>query len=81
MVVPAVKEDPAITQKIIETELIETYHWTFKEIAETKYRDLQRLFIIKKEKNAIERRQRNVQDLKSKSKGPGVGSRKFTREI
>ena len=70
---------PAIARKIIETELIEEYHWLPDEIAKIPYKRLQEHFLIKKQRNA--NIQTKIQIAKTKTATSKLGGRSFVREI
>ena len=75
--------DPAISKKIVEFELIEQYHWTYNEIQKMPYRKLQELFLIKRQKNESSQTKINIQKAKQQipsSTGSGK-MRKFYREV
>jgi hypothetical protein len=42
---------PAVKRSIIETELIDAYHWLPQDIAKIPYNFLQKFYIIKRQKN------------------------------
>lgn len=73
---------PAITRKIVESELIEQHHWLPQDIAKIPYKRLQEHFLIIKQKNVVMQSKANVQKFKQQNAGGGGGGRKtFTREI
>lgn len=72
--------DPAISKKIVEFELIEQYHWTYQQIQETPYKKLQELFIIKKQKNEVAQSKINIQKSKQQNQVGGKG-KKFYKEV
>lgn len=74
--------DPAISKKLLEFELIEQYHWTYEQIQRTPYRKLQELFVIRKQKNEATQTKINVQKAKQAAQAavPGKG-KKFYREV
>ncbi len=57
---------PAIKRAIIESELIEAYHWLPQDIKKIPYRDLQTFYIIRRQKSqTLEERQ--VMAIESKA--------------
>ena len=49
---------PAVKRSIIESELIDAYHWLPQDIKKIPYRDLQTFYIIKRQKSqTVEERQ------------------------
>ena len=73
--------DPAISKKIVEFELVEQYHWTYNQIQEIPYKKLQELFIIKRQKNEVAQTKINIQKAKQQV-GQGTGKmKKFYREV
>ena len=64
-------DDPAITRDILENELMEEYHWLPKDVAEIPYKKMQKILLIKKQKNAIMENKLNVEKLKrDQASGP-----------
>jgi len=73
---------PALTRAIIETELIDAYHWTFEEIDQIPYRRLQQHFMIKKQREEVNQHRASVQKFKSEQTTRSSGqSKRFYREV
>lgn len=74
---------PAVSRKILESELIEKHHWLPQDIAKIPYRKLQEHLLIQKQKNANLEAKISVAKAKnSLSQSTGSGRMKtFTREI
>ena len=64
-------------REIIETELIEEFHWLPSDIDKIPYKKLQKLFIIRREKGAAQQTKVNVKNSHSSRSG----QRKRYREI
>ena len=74
--------DPAITKKIVEFELVEQYHWTYEEIQRTSYKKLQELFLRKRQKNELAQTKINIQKAKQQVPKGGSGRmKKIYREV
>ena len=69
---------PAVKRSIIESELIEAYHWLPQDIKKIPYRDLQKFYIIRRQKNqTIEERQVMAMESNAeKNKQPKQGKSK-----
>ena len=69
---------PAMSRKILESDLIEKHHWLPQDIAKIPYKKLQEHLLIQKQKMI------NL-DVKTKTSKanfqPAKGQRKFIREI
>ena len=61
------------TPEMTELFLIEEYHWTPKQIAEIPYKKIQKLFLIKKQKNEAENVNRTMSQLKSQQNSMARG--------
>jgi len=73
---------PAVSRKIVETELIEEYHWLPQDIAKIPYKRLQEHFLIKRQKNANAAQKMQVQKFKANAQSVGSGQRRtFVREV
>ena len=75
---------PAISRKIIETDLIEKYHWLPQDLDKISYKRLQEHLLIVRQRN--EANQSKVQVEKSKQQNRGLSSsqgqrRRIIREI
>jgi len=57
--------DPAISRKITEAELIDKHHWLPHEIRKIPYRELQMYLIIENQKNASVNTKMNIEKAKS----------------
>ncbi len=75
--------DPAISRKITETELIEQHHWLPQDIANIPYKRLQEHFLILRQKNMVKQTQANVQKFKQQNSGGAVvgKTKKTYREV
>ena len=74
--------EPAVTRKIIESELIEQHHWLPQDIAEIPYKRLQEHFLIVKQKNVVTQSKANIQKAKQQNINRNGGQMKsFVREI
>jgi hypothetical protein len=66
---------PAVKRAIMEADLIDAYHWLPQDIKNIPYNDLQKLYIIKRQKNmTLEEKQilameNNKLNSKNKTKG------------
>ena len=69
---------PAISRKIMESQLIEEYHWLPQDIAKIPYKKLQELQLIRSVKNKGMQQKQAVAKAKQQN-APGM--KKFTREI
>ena len=72
--------DPAISRKITEAELIDRHHWLPQDIAEIPYKTLQTYLIIENQKNAVMQNKASVQNAKQNTSGSGQ-SKRFIREV
>jgi hypothetical protein len=66
----------AISRDIIEADLIEQFGWLPKEIAEIPYKKLQKLSLIRKQKNTSLATKKEISNMKNTAK-----SKKTYREI
>lgn len=75
--------DPAISRKILESDLIEKHHWLPQDIAKIPYKKLQEHLFIQRQKNVNNETRANIQKAKNNMpKMTGSGKmKKFTREV
>lgn len=75
--------DPAISRKILESELIEKHHWLPQDVEKIPYKKLQEYLLIQKQRNIHIANKANVANAKKNaSQMFGNGKMKsFTREI
>ena len=73
--------DPAISRKITEAELIDKHHWTLQQIRETPYKDLQTYLLIENQKNASMQTKMNTQKAKQQHTSGSGSSRRSYREV
>jgi len=71
----------SVTRDVTETMLMEEFHWLPKEIAEIPYITLQKLFIIRKQRQDVMESKKQVEQFKSQHQSKGSGSRSYTREV
>jgi len=62
---------PAVKRAIIETELIEEFHWLPHEIKKIPYDDLQRFYIIRRQQRESVHQKRALQEQSQQSKARG----------
>lgn len=70
-------------KEIIEVQLMDEYHWLPQEIAKIPYKKLQKILIIKNQKNASTQNKMNIEKFKREhqhTSGSGQ-NRRFTREV
>ena len=74
---------PAMKRAIIESELIEAFHWLPQDIKKIPYRDLQEYYIIQRQKNetAHQRQALDAQKQESANKTHGSGRGQMKRAI
>ena len=60
---------------------MDEHHWLPKDIGKISYKKLQKMFIIKKQKNETAQTQANVEKFKSQHSSSRGQSRRFTREV
>ncbi len=72
--------DPAISRKITEAELIDKHHWLPHEIAAIPYKDLQTYLLIENQKNASMQTKINTEKARQQTSSSGQ-SKRFYREI
>ena len=65
--------DPAIVRDIVETQLIEEFHWLPQDIAKVPYKKLQKLFIIRKQREQSRQTRAAVDQLNSTNQSIGSG--------
>ncbi len=72
---------PAIKRAIIEDELIEEYHWLPQDIKKIPYKELQLIYIIRRQKRETMHQRQALQEqiVKSKERGSGSGQMKRMR--
>ena len=69
-------------REVVEFELVEQYHWLPHEIAKIPYKLLQRMFIIKRQKNTSMQIKQNMNKFRQQHQTTGRGSsRRFYREV
>jgi hypothetical protein len=73
--------DPAISRKITEAELIDKHHWTPQQIREMPYKDLQTYLLIENQKNASIQTKTNIEKAKSQHTMGSGQSKRFYREV
>jgi len=73
--------DPAISRKITEAELIDKHHWTPQQIREIPYKDLQIYLLIENQKNAAQQTRANIEKAKATHTAGKGQTRRFTREV
>jgi hypothetical protein len=70
---------PAVKRSIIESELIEEYHWLPQDIRKIPYKELQKFYIIRRQKNQT-KEERQVLAIESASEASksqkGIGGAK-----
>ena len=73
---------PALTRKIIESDLIEHHHWLPQDIAKIPYKRLQEHFLILKQKGAVMETKANVQKFKQQNMSVKSGqTKRMVREV
>jgi hypothetical protein len=73
---------PALTRKIIESELIEQHHWLPQDIANIPYKRLQEHFLIIKQKNAVMQSKVSTQKFKQQNTTMTSGqTKRMVREL
>ena len=71
-----------LQREIVEGELIEAFHWLPQEIAKIPYRKLQKLFMIRKEKDEVRHTKSSMEAFKAQHSGTSSGGkRSYTREV
>jgi hypothetical protein len=74
--------DAATIRLLTEIQLMEDFGWTHKEIGETQYKFIQKLLLVKKQKNAIQQNQVAVDNFKKQNMSSGSGQMKrFYRDV
>ena len=72
--------DPAISRKITEAELIDKHHWLPQDIKKIPYKDLQIYLMIENQKTAAVQSKQNIEKAKSQTSSSGQ-SKRFYREV
>jgi len=65
---------PAVKRAIIETELIEEFHWLPQDVRKIPYKDLQIFYIIRRQQRETINQRRELANQAAESKQRGVSS-------
>jgi len=65
---------PAMKRAIIETELIEEFHWLPQDIRKIPYRELQLFYIIRRQQRESIHQKKALQEQAQQSKEAGMAS-------
>lgn len=74
--------DAATIRLLTEIQLAEDFGWTHKEIGETPYKFIQKLLLIKKQKNVVQQNRVAIDNFKKQNVSTGSGQmRRFYRDV
>lgn len=71
---------PALNKKLIEYDLMETFHWSHKQIRETPVKKIQEIMLIKRVKGQVQQVKMNIEKVKAQSMSSGSSKRSY-REV
>ena len=70
------------SREIIEMSLMEAFHWTPKQISDMTYKSIQKIFLIRNQKNSVDKIENSRRELEDQMRAVGTGKgKKFYREV